>query len=411
MRVEIRRIFPYNRDIAVFKEDKKMSETRENKHTDNIARIVSVALCAVVFASTLFVYPHNAPKDDSVTALADANQKDFKWEKKAVGSGTTVDADYLWPEESNPVFTAVFRDGEQLSEDKMVTITPGSVYHFRGMSDDSVLYTQVYVGSVSGIDVTSGETGTWYRLLPGAIRTEFENAGWAWETGWEYSGRAYLDSENKRIMVKANDNTAVLYGIGLYLNDKNNYNSDSAFEQEGGTFVSIFGDTEDPFASALECYYTRGGELRSRCPKIYAMVADVMGQLDNETAQIRDNTETDTSSETQSQEAPGLMGDLLEYVNVQREEAGLGQVVWDEADDANAVIRVGEIRDLFSQTRPDGSDAFSAYTEAVMCEMRVEDAQTAEEIFDCASSYFMMPELTSFTCAVYGNIAVIAFVW
>lgn len=387
-----------------------MSETRENKRMDKTARIISVALCAAVFASTLFVYPRRTVKEDSVTALAE-DQKDFKWDKKAVSEGTTVDADYLWPDEPNPSFTAVYRDGEQLQEEKMVTVTSGSVYHFRGVSDESVLYTQVYVGSISGIDVTSGETGTWYRLLPASIREEFENDGWTWETGWEYTGRAYLDSENRRIMVKTGDSTAVLYGIGLYLNYKNNYNNDTAFEQEGSSFKEIFGSTEDLFASALECYYTRGGELRSRCPKVYAMVADAMSQLDAETSQIRNDTESGTLSEAPAEEGPGLMGDLLEYVNVQRSLAGIGEVAWDKADDANAIIRVKEVRGLFSQTRPDGSDAFSAYTDAVMCEMRVEDAQTAEEMFDCASSYFLMPELVSFTCAVYGDIAVIVFVW
>lgn len=387
-----------------------MSGIMKNKHAGTVVRTAAVALCALAVMGAVFVYPHSVPKDDSVTALAESGQKAFKWEKKAVTNGTTVDADYLWPEETNAKFTAVYRDGDKLPDDKMVTITPGSVYHFRGMSEESILYTQVYVGTISEIDITSGETGTWYRLLPGSIRTEFEADGWTWETGWEYTGRAYLDSENKRIMVKANDNTAVLYGMGLYLDNKANHNSDAAFEQEGGAFVSIFGDTDNLFASALEYYYTKGGELRSRCPKIYAMVADVMGQLDSETAQIRDGMETSEPAAAQ-EEKPALMGSLLDYVNARRGEAGLGQVAWDSDDDAGTVIRAKEVKGLFSQTRPDGSDAFSAYRDDVMSEMRVEDVTTVEGLYECASSYFLMPELTSFTCAVYGNVAVIVFVW
>lgn len=383
-----------------------MSEIRENKRMDKMARIVSVSLCAAIFASTFFVYPHKTPKDDSVTALA-TNEKDFRWEKKAVSEGTTVDADYLWPDESNPVFTAVYRDGEQLQEDMMVTITPGSVYHFRGISDESVLYTQVYVGSVSSAGMSEGETATWYKLLPETIRTEFEAGGWIWETGWEYTGRAYLDTENRRVMLKDNDSTAVIYGIGLYLDDKNDYSNDAAFEQEGASFKAIFGDTDNIFASALECYHTRGGELKSKCPGIFTMISDVMNQLDRQTPQIR-NEENTTE---QAQEEAHLMGDLLDYVNGQRELAGLNYVAWDENNDTNVVVRVKEVAELFSQTRPDGTDAFSAYTDAVMCEIRVKDASASDEMFDCASSYFLMPELTSFACAVYGDIAVIVFIW
>ncbi len=393
-----------------------MSDIRRNKRMDNTARIITVALCGAIFASTFYVYPHSSPKEDSVTALADVNNKDFKWTKQAVENGTTVDAKYLWPDEVNPSFTTVYRDGKELPKDKMFTITDGSVYHFRGLSDDSVLYTQVYVGLASGIDVTSGETGTWYHLLPSAIRSEFEDSGWTWETGWEYSGRAYLDSENKRIMIKSSDHTAVLYGMGLYLDSKHDYNSDLAFEQESEVFGSTFGNTESLFGSALEYYYTRGGELRSKCPKIYAMVADAMSQMDAETAQIRENTsESDPSSEndtgTASQNSPGLMSDLLEYVNTQREQAGLNPASWDTADDANTVVRVKEIKELFSQTRPDGSDAFSAYTEAVMCEVRLENIGSVQDVYDCAATYFLMPDMTSFNCAVYGDIAVLIFVW
>lgn len=347
------------------------------------------------------------------SARAEESGKTFKWTKCAVEEGTTVNAAYLWPEETNPVFTSVYRDGKLLEDEKMITIAVGSVYHFRGSSDESVLYTEVYVGAVSELDITSGETGTWYHLLPSAICNEFEESGWIWQTEPEMSDRAYLDLDNSRIMLKSDDYTAVLYGMGLYLDNKYGYVSDAAFTQEDAKFKERFGDAGNLFASALEYYYTKGGELRSTCPMIYAMVADALSQLDNETAQIRENTTTAdvTETETENKSEPALMSDLLEYVNTQRTQAGLDSVVWDSADDDNIIVRVSEVYMLPSQTRPDGTDAFTAYTDAVMSEIRITDANTAKDIYDCAASYFLMRDLKSFNCAVYNNVTVLIFVW
>ena len=74
------------------------------------------------------MYPYETPKDNAVTALADSEKKGIEWEKQAVPAGTTIDAEFLWPDEMDPEFTAVYRDG-QLIDDKMITITAGSVYH------------------------------------------------------------------------------------------------------------------------------------------------------------------------------------------------------------------------------------------------------------------------------------------
>lgn len=377
-----------------------------SKHKKNIIKMI-FALCGAIFISTFYI-----SKDGAITALAETNDKEFKWTKQTIENGTTVDSEYLWPDEINPSFTAIYRNGKLIT-DEMITITPGSVYHFRGISDKSVLYTEVYVGNISTIDVTSGETGTWYRLLPSAIRDDFEKNEWKWETGWEYTGRAYLDSENNRIMIKNDDHTAVLYGMGLYLDNKYGYANDAAFVQEGEIFKNNFGDTDNLFASALEYYYTRGGELRSICPKIYAMIADVVSQMDEETAEIRKNTINETTSEIQPEDSlsPEIMKDLLEYVNIQRNQYGLQPVAWDSADNDNIDTRVKEISILYSQIRPDGTDAFSAYTDAVKCEIRFENANTIQDIFNCASSYFLMENMKSFNCKVYENVGILIFVW
>lgn len=376
--------------------------------------LIVAALAIILFsaAGVRTIYHDMKNAENDVVALAMKEKKDFKWNRQTAGSGTTIDAAYLWPDEANPKFTSVYRDGKAVTE-KMITVTDGSVYHFWGTSDASVLYTEVYVGGPSSIDITSGETGTWYRLLPSAIRKDFEESGWKWETGWEYSGRAYLDLENNRIMIKNNDHTAVLYGMGLYLDNKHDYKSDPAFEQENEAFKTAFGETESLFASALEYYYTKGGELRSKCPKIYAMIADALSQMDTETAKIRQDTTVENSSEKTSEHnaEPVLMKELLMYVNERRSESGLSALAWDAADDENCKKRVLEISTLFSQTRPDGSDAFSAYTDAVMSEMRLENVTSTEEIFDNAISYFLSPDIISFNCASYNNMIILIFTW
>lgn len=377
------------------------------------AGIAAALLCTVAAAGYGNIV-HTAD-DIAVVAKAEAVGKAFKWDKQIVEKGTTVDAAYLWPNEVNPRFTAVYRNGQEIT-DTMITVEPGSSYHFRGISDGAALYTQVYVGFNTPIDVGTGETGMWYRLLPSAIRKEFEEGGWKWETGWEYTGRAYLDSENSRIMMKSDDHTAVLYGMGLYLDSIHNYKEDAAFTQEIDVFESTFGTTENAFASALEYYYTKGGELRSTCPKIYAMVADAMSQLDTETARIRENTmeEPQTSEDETPDDAnnePSLLKEMLEFANEKREEAGLLPIAWNDADNENIKVRAKEVVDLFSQGRPDGTDAFTAYTDAVMCEMRLEHISTKEDIFDCAESYFLMENMVSMNCVIYEDIAVLIFAW
>ena len=374
---------------------------------DRIARIIAIVICGGIFASTFYVYPTVTPKDDNIMVSADEDKKEFKWKKQAVEEGTTIDADYLWPDETGASFTAVYRDGKLLSENKMVTVTKGSVYHFRGISDDSVLYTEVYIGNISDTDTLTGEAATWYHLLPSAIRNNFEQDGWTWKTGWEYTGRAYLDTENKRVMIKDNDSTAVLYGVGLYLDDKYGYAGDEVFIQEEELFKNSFGSTDNLFASALEYYYARGGELSSKCPGIYATVADKISNLGGN----EESTANTDILETTSENEPKLMKDMLEYVNNQREHAGLSLVIWDDANNDNVITRVNEISAFNSQTRPDGSDAFSAYTNEVMSEMRITDMHTIQEIYESAESYFLMDSLISFNCALYGNSAILIFTW
>ena len=381
-----------------------MTEYRSNKRMDRIAMATAVLLCGGIFASTFTV----TPKDESIMVSADEDKKEFKWTKCAVEEGTTVDANYIWPDETNASFTAIYRDGKLLSENKIVTITKGSVYHFRGNSDNSILYTEVYVGDISDTEILTGEAVTWYHLLPSTVRNHFEADGWTWKTGWEYTGRAYLDVDNKRIMIKDNDSTAVLYGIGLYLDNKYNYTEDEAFIQEEELFKDNFGNTDNLFASALECYYARGGELSSKCPKIYTMVASKIASSGSNEEQM---VNTDNSGMLNSVNEPKLMKDMLEYVNVKRVQAGLSPVIWDDANNDNIIIRVNEISVLNSQTRPDGSDAFSAYTNEVMSEMRITDMFTIEEIYKSAESYFLMDNLISFNCALYNHSGIIIFTW
>ena len=381
--------------------------------------VKSVFIFSMMFLMTICSLYFIRDTDISgITASAEENSKEFKWTKKAVENGTTLDASYLWPDETDPVLTSVYRDGKLLSDRNMIIVTPGSVYHFRGRSNNAVLYTEVYVGSVSVTDMTSGESGTRYQLLPSSVRKSFEDDGWMWKTGWEYTGRAYLDLENKRIMIKDNDPAAVLYGMGLYLDYKYEYADDRVFDLEDKEFTDTFGSTENRFASALEYYYTRGGELESKCPKIYTVISDILSKLDAGTpgtsnrSETESETDSDNHSENESNSSESTFKtDLLTYVNSKRSDAGLTPVIWDSTDDENINIRVREVSELFSQTRPDGTEAFSAYTEAVMSEMRLENAGDRETIYECAESYFLMEDLKSFNCAVYDNTTVIIFVW
>lgn len=390
----------------------------------------AVMAVGVAVASGLLFMAHGVPKEkDKIIANAESGIKEYKWTKKAVEKGTTVNADYLWPDEPNAAFTAVYRDGERLPDDKMVTVTEGSVYHFRGISDESVLYTEVYVGLLPEVDVTKGESGTWYGLLPSAVRKIFEEKGWVWQKGWEYTDKAYLDKGSRRVMIKDSDPTAVLYGIGLYLDDEYGYSKSSAFNDEGPVFTDVFGETENLFASALEYFYTKGGELRSTCPKIYAEVAGMVSKFDG-SAPIAESTAlpiktpkpvlsenpylgptSGTGSIQDTADSPIPVAGLLDYVNSQRMQAGLNEVSWDSANDDNICIRMQEVMTLFSQNRPDGSDAFTAYAGMVMSEIRIMDAYTVEDIFASASSYFLMDRLESFNCVVYGNIALLIFTW
>lgn len=387
----------------------KEQETMADKNLKTFIAAVAV-LSSAVFAAYSVSSFISSVKNSDLTVSADMAKKGLKWTKQAIEEGTTIDAAYLWPDETDPVFTSVYRDGKQM-DGTMFTLTSGSVYHFRGISDESVLYMEVYTGSISGMDASSGETGIWYHLLPSAIREDFENDGWVWQSGWEYSGRAYLDLDGSCVMIKAGDPTAVLYGVGLYLDDKYGYSSDAAFGTKGTEFSSIFGYSDNLFASALEYYYTRGGELRSSCPEIYAMVAEALSELDHEMARIREETIMGEMPGDGPDDGVIFMEGLLQYVNEKRSGAGLWPVAWDKDDDGAVAMRAKEVSVLFSQTRPDGSDAFSIYTDSVMCEMRLEDVTAADAIYGYAEDYFLNSDMISFTCAVYGDTTVLAFVW
>lgn len=341
---------------------------------------------------------------DRFNVSADENRKDLKWTKQAIEEGTTVNAEYLWPDEINPEFTSVYRGGEKLSDEKMITLTKGSVYHFRGKSENSILYTEVYVGSTTNMDVMSSEIGMWYGLLPSAIKKTFETDGWKIEESQEYTDRASIDFNDKHILVNENTPSAVLYGMGLYLNKEHDYHTDKIFVEEEERFKELFGSTDDMFAAALEQYYTKGGKLRSECPGIYEMVANVIAGLDVtvETMQTRINV---------SNTDPILNIELLKYVNNKRTEIGLEPVIWNEEDNENIIIRTKEVAKQFSQIRPDGTDAFTAYSDTVMCETRLMDADGMEGIFENTKTYFLKEDMKSFNCAVYGNIAVLIFTW
>lgn len=259
------------------------------KRKDSIVTAVIVMVCGAVFASAFYVYK-SSMDEEHILAHAETDTQDFKWEKISVDEGTTVDADYLWPEEKDPEFIGVYRNGIKLEENKMVTITSGSVYHFRGTSESKILYTQVYPNSTKSVELT-GDSATWFRLIPSAIRNGFKQNGWTWETGPSYDDRAYLDIENKKIIIAEDDAAAVLYGMGLYLDNIYGYGTDMVFEQEKDEFTQKFGESYNMFAMAMECYYTRGGELRSTCPKIYAVVDESLSRLDMEISQLHENME------------------------------------------------------------------------------------------------------------------------
>lgn len=357
----------------------------------------------------------------------------FSWSRQGTEEGTVLDARALWPDAESPVITAVYRDGISLPDASSVTVSSGSVYHFRGKDGDRVLYMQVYPEGQKGVDISSGTTGTWYNLLPSSIRESFESSGWEWEMTDGNLGRAYLDTAYSKIMVKEGDGQAVLYGMGLYLDHTNRYRDDPAFAQEKDKFEETFGSPDNPYAAALEYYFTKSGELKSTCLKIHALVAESMSQLDAETTRIRQETlsagqtgtdsgqpgvhtqqpgnQTDGSSSSQQGSNTSVSDKLLSYVNDKRSDAGLSAVGWDSADESAVRTRAGEMSISFSPVRPDGSDAFTAYTDEVMTEMRLENISTIEDIYNCGEDYFLMDGLVSFTYARQGSYAVVVFVW
>lgn len=383
-------------------------------------KITSILVCCIVLSGMFCMINSIPTKEEPIVVKAGNDVKEYKWTKKVIEEGTTVNAAYLWPDEANPAFTGIYRNGKLLSDEKMVTISSGNVYHFRGLSDKSILYTEVYVGTGTKLDIASGKSGTWYKLLPSNIRATFESDGWTWQIGWEYTGRAYLDIDNKRVMIKENDETAVLYGIGLYLDNKYNYSNDASFLQEETNFTNKFGNTENIFASALEYYYTKGGELQSTCPNMYSVITSVISKFGNKPVQSQNGVKPKKKQKTKSNTEPEniatlnepiLMNDLLEYVNEQRKQSGLSTITWDKANNDNVKTRVKELTKSLSQTRPDGTDAFSAYTKTVKCEIRMKDINTSKDTFDNAKSYFLKKNLKSINCAVYENIGVLIFTW
>lgn len=395
---------------------------KHEMHSLNRNTIIKIAaiLCCIIFGGIFYIINNMPTKEESIIVKAGANIKEYKWTKKIIEKGTTVNATYLWPDETNPAFTGIYRNGKLLSDEKMVTISSGNVYHFRGLSDKSILYTEVYVGTGTKLDIASGKSGTWYKLLPSNIRATFESDGWTWQIGWEYTGRAYLDIDNKRVMIKENDETAVLYGIGLYLDNKYNYSNDASFLQEETNFTNKFGNTENIFASALEYYYMKGGELQSTCPNIYSKIISIISKHDDKPIQSQNDikpkkkqkTESNTVSENVvTANEPILMNDLLGYTNEQRKQNGLSAITWDKANNDNVKIRAKELTKSLSQTRPDGTDAFSAYTKSVKCEIRIKDMNTSKDIFDNAKDYFLKKNLKSMNCAIYENTGILIFTW
>lgn len=379
-----------------------MSEHKRKKHRDTGARTVAVLLCGGIFASTFFMYPYETPKDNAVTALADSEKKGMEWEKQAVPAGTTIDAEFLWPDEMDPEFTAVYRDG-QLIDDKMITITAGSVYHFRGRSGNTALYTEVYPGDIRESEESSGKAGIWYRLLPSAVRNDFEQDGWTWDEESGQEERAVLDKENKSIHIKSGDDAAVLYGMGLYLDDAHGYNDDKVFSEEGGAFKSAFGESDNLFASAVEYYHTKGGELKSICPGIHSFMADALSQN-----AVVERPEETQSPDIDTQSGPVLLKDMTEYVNGKRAEAGLEPITWDSADDENIMARINAYSDT---SEPVHEYPESAYTDAVMCEIFLDNVYSMDDVYYCAESYFLTEEVKSFNCVLHDGIGVLVFVW
>lgn len=342
---------------------------------------------------------------------AAGNDRPYGWTKQAIGEGTTVDARYLWPDEPDPSFTAVYRDGKRMEDDSMYTLTSGSIYHFRGTSNGSSLYAQVYVGRASRVDGASGDVSIWYGLLPSQVRDGFEGNGWTWTAIPGQEERAMLDHENHRILVRDDDPQAILYGVGLYLDAMYGYADDAAFTQEGNDFETIFGHADNLFASALECYHVRGGELRSRCPKVYAMVAEAMSQLDGNTKRIREETLAGvpatgmlTDIPAGDGSGPTLLTGLLDHVNGERTRAGLDPVARDSADDGCIMSRM---ETYLGQQDDDGS----TYTDAVKCEIFLENVYSVQDVYSCAEGYFLMEDMKAFNCVMQDGYGILVLVW
>ena len=380
-----------------------MSKHKRKKYRDAGAAVVAVLLCGGIFSSTFFMYPYENPKDSAVTALADSEEKGLVWDKKAIPEGTTVDADFLWPDEMDPEFTAVYRDG-QLIDDKMVTLTAGSVCHFRGKAGSTMLYTEVYPGNIGKSEASSEEAGIWYKLLPSVIRKDFEQDGWTWSTEEEQESRASLNKENKAIMIAAEDKTAILYGMGLYLDSVHGYNDDKVFSEEGDTFTASFGEHDNLFASAVEYYHTKGGELKSTCPGIYSFVANALSQ----NAVVEKPEGESPSEDVDTQSGPVLLKDMTEYANEKRAEMGLEPIKWDDADDENIIARMKAYKDM---PGPVHEYPESAYTDAVMCEIFLDNVYNVSDVYYCAESYFLTAEVKSFNCVLYDGSGTLIFVW
>ena len=99
---------------------------------------------------------------------------------------------------------------------------------------------------------------------------------------------------------------------------------------------------------------------------------------------------------------------MNEYVNGKRAEAGLEPFAWDSADDENIRARINAYSDT---SEPVHEYPESAYTDAVMCEIFLDNVYSVDDVYYCAESYFLTEEVKSFNCVLHDGIGVLVFVW
>lgn len=106
----------------------------------------------------------------------------------------------------------------------------------------------------------------------------------------------------------------------------------------------------------------------------------------------------------------------LELVNQQRAQAGLGALAWDNDLEMAAAVRAAECAQLFSHTRPDGSDWYTVNPQIMHGENLAYGYNTANEVVTAWMNSpthrdnIMYPEFTKCSIAVYkvGGVCYIA---